>query len=67
MKLIDVKPQHHTFDLTDARLVVPGYPERSVLLHRIANRDAGHMPPLATSLVDEQAVELVRKWIATMP
>jgi hypothetical protein len=63
MRILDVKPEHHTFDLREARLVAPGHPERSVLLHRIANRDAGHMPPLASSVVDSQAVELLTEWI----
>jgi glucose/arabinose dehydrogenase len=67
MRVVDVKPQHHTFDLAEARLVAPGHPERSVLLHRISNRDAGHMPPLGTALVDADAVRLLREWIAGMP
>jgi uncharacterized repeat protein (TIGR03806 family) len=66
MHILDVKPQHHTFDLPDARLIAPGHPERSVLLHRIANRDAGHMPPLASVRVDEDAIELLRQWIGSM-
>ncbi len=66
MRLIDVKPQHHTFGLPDARLIAPGHPERSVLLHRMAHRDAGHMPPLATVLVDRQAVDMLREWIRQM-
>ena len=67
MKLIDVKPVHHTFGLPDARLVAPGHPERSVLLHRVGMREAGFMPPLATTLVDRQAVELLSDWIRAMP
>jgi hypothetical protein len=63
MRMLDVKPQHHTFDLQDARLIAPGHPERSVLVHRVGNRDAGHMPPLASSIVDVQAVELLGEWI----
>jgi len=66
MRIFDVRPQHHTFDIADARLIAPGHPERSVLLHRIANRDAGHMPPLATSIVDQEAVNLLTEWIAAM-
>jgi uncharacterized repeat protein (TIGR03806 family) len=62
-RIKDVKPLHHTFDVPDARLVAPGSPERSVLLRRIASRDAGHMPPLATSIVDQQAVHLLHDWI----
>jgi len=63
MRVLDVKPQHHTFDISDARLLSPGHPERSVLLHRISTRDTGHMPPLATSIVDAEAVELLAGWI----
>jgi uncharacterized repeat protein (TIGR03806 family) len=62
-RIVDVKPLHNTFNLQGARLVAPGHPERSVLLHRIRHRQAGFMPPLATSVVDRQAVELIEQWI----
>jgi hypothetical protein len=67
MRVVDVKPVHHTFALPHARLVAPGHPERSVLLERMSHRGEGHMPPLATSLVDEEAVRLVKEWIRSMP
>jgi mono/diheme cytochrome c family protein len=66
MRLVNVKPLHDTFGLKDAKLIAPGRPESSVLLQRIAQRDKGHMPPLATRLVDEQAVEMIRQWIGQM-
>jgi uncharacterized repeat protein (TIGR03806 family) len=66
MKIINVKPVHDTFGLKDARLIAPGHPERSVLLHRISQRDKGHMPPLATRYVDRQSVEMIRAWILQM-
>lgn len=66
-RLFDVKPVHHTFGLPDARLIAPGRPERSVLLHRIANRKEGHMPPLATGEVDRDAVKMLAEWIRKMP
>ncbi len=66
MKLLDVPPVHHRFDLPDARLVAPGHPERSILLHRLAKRGPGQMPQLATSLIDEQAVKLVEEWIKSL-
>jgi len=66
MKLFDVKPLHDTFGLPNARLVMPGSPERSVLLHRISIREKGQMPPLASSLVDRQAVELMRQWVRSI-
>jgi hypothetical protein len=66
MKIIDVAPQHDAFGLKDAKLIAPGRPEASVLLHRVGCRGPGQMPPLATSLVDERAVLLLREWIRMM-
>jgi hypothetical protein len=63
MKIIDVTPQHHTFQIPDARLITPGSPERSVLLYRLSHRREGHMPPLATSMVDREAVAMLTEWI----
>ena len=63
MRVFDVRPVHDTFGIADARLIAPGSPERSVLLSRISHRDRGYMPPLATSVVDREAVELIRDWI----
>ena len=65
-RLFDVRPLHDTYGLPDARLVAPGSPERSVLLHRMSHRDRGHMPPLATSIVDRDAVKLMAEWIRGM-
>ncbi len=67
MKVFDVVPQHHKFDLADAKLIAPGHPERSVLLYRMSNRQAGHMPPLATSVVDGEAVKMLEEWIKQLP
>jgi uncharacterized repeat protein (TIGR03806 family) len=66
LNAIDVKPLHHQFDLPDARLIAPGDPDRSVLLYRMSIRDRGQMPQLATSLVDEAAVKMLREWIRTL-
>lgn len=68
-KFVDEKPLHHKFDLTDPRIVTPGHPDRSTLLTRLTRRGerSGQMPQLATSLVDQKAVELFREWIASLP
>ena len=66
MKLIDAVPVHDKFGLPDARLVAPGHPERSVLLHRVAMRGRGQMPQLATSRIDQPAVEMLTEWIKRM-
>jgi hypothetical protein len=65
-RLINVAPVHDSYGIKDAKLVAPGHPERSLLLYRIAHRDRGHMPPLATRLVDREAVKLIEEWIRTM-
>jgi uncharacterized repeat protein (TIGR03806 family) len=63
MRLIDVEPLHDRFGIEGAKLVASGEPDRSVLLRRMSIRGRGQMPQLATSLVDERAVELLRRWI----
>lgn len=66
VKLFDVPPTHHAFDIKDATLIAPGDPARSVLLHRIRQRKEGFMPPLATNEVDAKGVELLTEWIRKM-
>jgi hypothetical protein len=45
--------------------VRPGHPDASMLVTRMASRNpAIQMPPLGTRLVDEEAVRLIRQWIA---
>jgi hypothetical protein len=44
--------------------ITPGAPDRSRLLELVARRGALlHMPPLATEVVDEEGVALIRAWI----
>jgi glucose/arabinose dehydrogenase len=66
MGVVDSPPLHHKFGIEDARIVAPGHPERSVLLHRLSHRGqgTGQMPQLGTNVVDEAAVKMVREWIA---
>lgn len=64
--LVDALPTHGGFELPDAKLVKPADPLSSVLLHRIRHRGRGQMPPLATSVVDQEAVKLISQWIENM-
>jgi uncharacterized repeat protein (TIGR03806 family) len=52
-------------DLADPqnRVIKPGSPQNSVLLTRLANFNANHMPPLATSVLNQQAIDLVTEWV----
>ena len=63
---IGVRPLHDRFGIEDARLVSPGAPDRSVLLRRVAQRGRGQMPPLASAVVDEAGVKLLRAWIESL-
>jgi uncharacterized repeat protein (TIGR03806 family) len=66
MKVIDVKPLHDTFGIKDAKLIVPGDPDRSILYQRLKRRGAGQMPPLATAVVDDEAAQVIHDWIKAM-
>jgi uncharacterized repeat protein (TIGR03806 family) len=66
MQICDVAPTSGDLGIEDALLLAPGEPDRSVLLSRISRRDAYAMPPLASSLVDDDGVALVREWIESM-
>ncbi len=66
-RAVDALPMHHTFGLPDARIIAAGHPERSVLLTRVSRRGPGQMPQLATAIVDEKAVALLRAWIESLP
>jgi glucose/arabinose dehydrogenase len=52
-------------DLGDpnARLMLPGRPQQSILLQRMSRRDEAQMPPLATHIVDPHGVDLVSTFI----
>jgi mono/diheme cytochrome c family protein len=66
LRIIDVRPQHDTFELPDARIIAPGHPERSVMFRRLSQRGYGQMPPLAITTVDEEAVRLFEAWIRAL-
>lgn len=60
------EPQAGDFGLTNARLLAPGDPSRSVLLSRMRTLDERRMPKLASRLVDEAGVTAVESWITTL-
>ena len=66
MELVEARPQHDTFGIANAMLVAPGVADRSVIVHRLAHRGRGQMPPVVSRRVDEQAVALVGQWIASL-
>lgn len=48
--------------------IVPGKPDKSILLFRIESEDPSiRMPNVARNLVPTEAAQLIREWIASMP
>lgn len=48
--------------------IVPGEPDKSILVYRIASNDPGAMmPELGRKTTHQEGVELVREWIRTIP
>src|SRR6185436_14230310 len=45
------------------RVISPGDPNHSALFTRIENLGPNHMPPLATSVLNDTAIDLLSNWI----
>ena len=57
-------PLVNAFGDPNNRVIKPGSLEHSILLSRIANLGPNHMPPLATSVLNQEAIDLVSAWIS---
>jgi uncharacterized repeat protein (TIGR03806 family) len=66
MGIVNVNPAHGNFKIDGAKLLVPGHPEQSMILHRMNMTGLGRMPHIGSRVVDEQAVKLVHDWIKGM-
>jgi uncharacterized repeat protein (TIGR03806 family) len=64
---LNTKPGQGTFDLRDPRIILPGDPDRSLVAYRLAKLGLGRMPHVASSVVDDKAVQLIRDWIKQLP
>jgi hypothetical protein len=47
--------------------IAPGSPDKSSIVGAMSTRLTGQMPPLATTLVDEDSVNVLGSWIKTLP
>ncbi len=52
--------------VSGAERIMPGNPDASVILLRMETLDGTRMPPLASLVVDNEATQLIRNWIATL-
>ncbi|MDH3218728.1 MAG: PQQ-dependent sugar dehydrogenase [Gammaproteobacteria bacterium] len=59
----DAIPLLGDLGLNDARLIAPGDAGRSLLVARALRRDSHGMPPLGSSLIDNDGIDLLTGWI----
>lgn len=63
----DVVPGLGDLGITDARLIAPGSPDRSVLPARMNVRGVAEaMPPVGSARADAEGVTLIRNWIRSL-
>jgi uncharacterized repeat protein (TIGR03806 family) len=65
--LCNVVPAKGTQGVANATNLTPGQPELSTIWLRMATLDRGRMPPLASAVVDEDALDVVSAWIKAIP
>jgi uncharacterized repeat protein (TIGR03806 family) len=65
--VVNTRPQHGSFDVADAGVLVPGSPERSILYNRMTRLGLGRMPHVASLVVDERGVKVIHDWIKGLP
>jgi uncharacterized repeat protein (TIGR03806 family) len=61
--LCNAVPAKGTEGVDNATNLTPGHPELSTTWLRMATLDKGRMPPLASAVVDDEALDLVSAWI----
>jgi hypothetical protein len=66
MGICNAAPVTTDLGVVDARLLVPGHPERSLIPLRMRRRDAHGMPPLGSNIADAAGVALVEEWILSL-
>ena len=62
----DAVPEFGDLGVDGGRLIVPGQPEASIVYLRASSRASHGMPPLGSTLVDHDGMELLASWIESM-
>ncbi|MCC7375814.1 MAG: PQQ-dependent sugar dehydrogenase [Verrucomicrobiales bacterium] len=63
LRAVDRVPTRGSFGISNARIIAPGDPFRSVLYYRILTEGASHMPHIGARLTDPVGYKLVGDWI----
>jgi putative heme-binding domain-containing protein len=56
-----------TFGISDAKIIAPGDPFRSLLMYRTSKLGYARMPYIGSQVVDSAGVALVEEWIRSLP
>ena len=59
-------PLNDAGDVPDLRVVVPGHPDRSMLVRRLRSTGTDRMPPISSGVVATEGVALLDRWIASV-
>ena len=63
----DIAPDNGTLGIVNARIISPGDASRSVLLARMqSTTNNTRMPPLASQVIDTDAVNVIEEWINSL-
>jgi uncharacterized repeat protein (TIGR03806 family) len=61
--ICNTAPLNDSLGLINPVIVSPGNPDQSVLVLRMEDTGAHRMPPLSSTVVDTQALAVIREWI----
>jgi hypothetical protein len=62
-RAVNTPPGQGSFGLVDPRILVPGEPDRSLIFHRMKTEGLGRMPHVASTVVDHEALTMLRAWL----
>lgn len=64
--VLGTKPGQGAFGLKDPHILVPGNPERSMILNRMTRTGLGRMPHVGSNVVDQKSADLLKEWISKL-
>ncbi len=64
MNLCNIEPSAGALGLSNPYLIDPGNPDNSIVPLRMSHTDEHRMPPLGTTLVHQQALQVINEWIS---
>jgi uncharacterized repeat protein (TIGR03806 family) len=66
MHIINSDPELGNLGIDNAKRIKPGAADSSVLYLRMLDLEEFRMPPLATSLVDQEGADVIKQWIDSL-